>query len=330
MDTTREAAIKGYQLEELIGEGAYGAVYRARQQAVERQVAVKIILPEFANRPEFIRRFETEAQLVAQLEHLHIVPLYDYWREPDGAYLVMRWLRGGSLSTALQRGPWKVEPAVRLVDQIAAALSAAHRQGVVHRDIKPANILLDEEDNAYLSDFGIAKAADAATATTVMPGTPAYMSPEQCRGEVLDRRSDIFAMGIVLYEMVTEQKPLMGSGSEMTILEMVRKCVVTAPRDVHPRVPEALDRVIMKALARNPDERYQDAGQMQRGIEKILRERPPVTARDLARFLELLFDRQEREEDGDADQGEEAEAGEGDEEPDPLSLDVLLKRFGID
>ena len=104
--------------------------------------------------------------------------------------------------------------------------------------------------------------------------------------------------------MITEQKPFIGSGSEMTILEMVRKCVITPPREVNPRVPEALDRVIMKALARNPDERYQDAGQMQRGIEKILRERPPVTARDLARFLELLFDREEREENGAQDSGD--------------------------
>jgi len=129
--------------------------------------------------------------------------------------------------------------------------------------------------------------------------------------------------------MVTEQKPFTGADSETTILEMVRKCVITPPRDVNPRVPENLDRVIMRALARNPDERYRDAGQMQRGIEKILRERPPVTARDLARFLELLYDRQEREGHGAAG-ADGADPAGAEEQSDGFSLDVLLKRFGID
>jgi len=114
---------------------------------VGREVAIKIILPEFANRPDFIRRFETEAQLVAQLEHMNIVPLYDYWREPDGAYLVMRLLKGGSLANSLwENGPWEPVSAARLVDQVASALDAAHQQGVVHRDLKPANILLVENN----------------------------------------------------------------------------------------------------------------------------------------------------------------------------------------
>ena len=122
-------------------------MYRATQPQIKREVAIKIILPEYANRPDFIRRFETEAQLVAQLEHLHIVPLYDYWREPGGAYLVMRLMKGGSLEESLREsGPWEPADAARLVDQIASALEAAHKQGVVHRDLKPANILLDEDE----------------------------------------------------------------------------------------------------------------------------------------------------------------------------------------
>ena len=133
MDQPTSRTIKGYQLLDLIGEGAYGAVYRARQQAVDREVAVKIILPEFANRPDFIRRFEAEAQLVAQLEHLHIVPLYDFWRDPQGAYLVMRLMKGGSLEESLaSKEPWNPEEAATLVDQVASALEAAHQQGVVH------------------------------------------------------------------------------------------------------------------------------------------------------------------------------------------------------
>ena len=175
--------IKGYQLQARLGEGAYGAVYRATQPQVKREVAIKIILPEYANRPDFIRRFESEAQIVAQLEHLHIVPLYDYWREPGGAYLVMRLMKGGSLEHSLrENGPWQPAEAARLVDQIASALDTAHKQGVVHRDLKPANILLDEEHNAYLSDFGIAKEIGVeagVTQTGVIIGTPAYLTPEQ-------------------------------------------------------------------------------------------------------------------------------------------------------
>lgn len=136
-------AIRGYVLREEIGRGSFGSVYRAYQPVIGRDVAIKVIRSRYANRPAFIRRFEVEAQLVARLEHPHIVPLYDYWREPDGAYLVMRWLRGGSLQDALRRGPWHPEPAARLVEQIAAALAAAHRRGVIHYDVKPGNILLD-------------------------------------------------------------------------------------------------------------------------------------------------------------------------------------------
>ncbi|RPI99365.1 MAG: serine/threonine protein kinase [Chloroflexi bacterium] len=141
-------AIKGYELREMIGAGGFGAVYRAYQPLIKRDVAMKIILPEYANHPEFIRRFEFEAQLVARLEHIHIVALYDFWRDPQGAYLIMRWLRGGSLRGMLKQGALDTKTAVQVVDQVASALNAAHRRGVVHRDIKPANVLFDDEGNA--------------------------------------------------------------------------------------------------------------------------------------------------------------------------------------
>ena len=159
--------VKGYELREQIGEGGYGVVYRAYQPLVGRDVAVKIILPQYANHPDFIRRFEWEAQLVARLEHPYIVPLYDYWRDPDGAFLVMRWLRGGNLHDLLHNRPLPTELLGRLIEQIGGALASAHRRGVVHRDLKPANILLDEDGNAYLADFGIAK--DLGTARLALP-----------------------------------------------------------------------------------------------------------------------------------------------------------------
>src|SRR5262249_34732712 len=149
--------IKSYQFRSKLGEGGFGAVYQAYQAVVEREVAIKAILPAYANRPEFIRRFEAEAQLVARLEHLHIVPLYDYWREPDGAFLVMRWLHGGSLRRKVNKEPMDPQSIAKLLDQISSALLVAHRRKVIHRDIKPDNILLDEDGNAYLADFGIAK-----------------------------------------------------------------------------------------------------------------------------------------------------------------------------
>src|SRR5215207_8165915 len=149
--------IKGYELRTLIGEGGFGAVYRANQPTVGRDVAVKIILPEYANQPDFIRRFEVEAQLVARLEHPYIVPLFDYWREPGGAYLVMRLLRGGNIQHLLGQGALPIDTTAHMLEQICSALTAAHRIGVIHRDLKPANVLLDDDNNTYLADFGIAK-----------------------------------------------------------------------------------------------------------------------------------------------------------------------------
>jgi serine/threonine protein kinase len=198
--------IKGYELRERIGAGGFGAVYRAHQSSVEREVAIKIILPHFANRPEFIRRFEAEAQLVARLEHPYIVPLYDYWRDPAGAYLVMRFLRNGSLQAALQQGAFDLQMTAQVLEQICSALSVAHRNNIIHRDLKPANILLDEESNAYLADFGIAKdllsIQGEGTQADAVVGSPDYLSPEQARSEPVTPQTDIYSLGATLYEVL--------------------------------------------------------------------------------------------------------------------------------
>ncbi len=239
-----ERAVRGYELREQVGGGDFGVVYRAYQPAVGREVAVKVIRPEFVNQPSFVRRFESEAQMVAQLEHPHIVALYDYWRDPDGAYLVMRWLRGGALSDALDRGPWHLEPASRLLAQVGSALAYAHRQGIVHRDLKPGNVLLDEEGNAYLSDFGVAaRLVDASESGRPVSSSPAYVTPEELRGEPLRAPSDIFALGLLTFELLSGRRPPMDRS-------------LPSLRRLRPELPEGIDEIIARATADQPAARY--------------------------------------------------------------------------
>lgn len=250
--------VRGYDLLEEIGVGAFGVVHRAQQKGIKREVAIKTIKPEYANQPDFIRSFESEAQIIARLEHPHIVPLYDFWREPDSAYLVMRWLRGGSLLTSLADGPWSLTTAVTLINQIAAALHVTHAQGVIHRDIKPGNILLDEERNAYLTDFGIAKdARNKQLQTAVFKGSPAYVSPEQILNEEVTSLTDQYSLGIVLYELLTGQRPY----SDQSLLEMMQQQInVPLPliSEQKPAIPSAVDTVLQKATAKKPHNRYPD------------------------------------------------------------------------
>jgi WD40 repeat protein/DNA-binding SARP family transcriptional activator len=252
-------ALRGYRLLDKVGEGAFGSVFRAIQPQVEREVAIKAIHAELANQPDFVRRFEREAQLVARLEHPHIVPLYDYWREPDAAYLIMRFLRGGSLEDELRDGPLELERAAQILDQVGAGLAAAHHQGVVHRDVKPGNMLLDEEGNAYLSDFGIALEAGAPeqTAGTMIRGTPAYLSPEQIRLEQTSPRSDIYALGVVLYEMLTAEHPFPGTSLQV-LLDQHLNHQIPSVREKRPTVGPAVDAAIARATAKDPQARFDD------------------------------------------------------------------------
>ena len=251
--------LKGYELRKRIGKGGFGAVYQAYQSAVGRDVAIKIILPQYANQPEFIRRFESEAQLVARLEHPFIVPLFDYWREPDGAYLVMRFLKGGSLSDALDEGPMDATRVSQLIDQIAAALTIAHRHGVVHRDIKPGNILLDEEGNAYLADFGIAKVTDEGDEEEdTISGSPAYMAPEQILSEPVTAQSDIYSLGVVVFELLTGRKPF----DQLTASELIIKHLQESLPELEtliPDLPSGLNYVVQRATTKNAADRYPDA-----------------------------------------------------------------------
>jgi WD40 repeat protein/DNA-binding SARP family transcriptional activator len=209
--------LKGYRLLERVGEGPFGVVWRATQPGVDREVAVKAARPVLANRPAFIRRFEAEAQQVARIEHPHVVPLYDFWREPDGAYLVLRFLRGGSVRGLLEMsGPPDRGTALRIADHVAQALAAAHQQGVAHGNIKPSNILLDEEHNAFLSDFAIAR-EDGPTAPADLP----YLSPERIDGASPDHRTDVYSFGVLVSELLTD--------ADASIAAVVRRATARDP-----------------------------------------------------------------------------------------------------
>ena len=253
--------LKSYDVDTLIGQGGYGVVYRAIQKAVSREVAIKVILPHYANSPEFIRRFESEAQVVARLEHPHIVPLYDYWREPDSAFLVMRYLRGGSLRDRIdEHGALRPESVSKILEQAAGALTFAHRNGVIHRDIKADNIMLDDDGNAYLGDFGIAKelgSEENLTKDNVI-GTPAYLPPEQIRGEAITPQSDIYTFGIMLYEILTGRRPFTDLTPMSLLYKHLKEPLPMIDHD-HLNLPPSINVIIQRATAKDPSVRYPDA-----------------------------------------------------------------------
>ena len=270
--------LRGYRLLEQIGEGAFGVVYRATQPQIGREVAIKAVPPDLANHPDFVRRFEREAQIVARLEHPHIVPLYDYWREPDAAYLVMRFLRGGSVEELVRSGPLEPERAASILDQVAAALSAAHRQGVVHRDVKPGNVLLDDEGNAYLTDFGVALDAGSPerSSGTMLRGTPGYLSPEQVRLDSATARSDIYALGIVAYEMLTGAPPF-PEASMQDLLDHHLRDPIPPVQEVRPDLPASFDRTIARATAKDARDRFSDPQEFAAAFRAAL-EGAPIAA----------------------------------------------------
>jgi WD40 repeat protein/serine/threonine protein kinase len=277
------SSIRGYAFEALIAQGGFGQVYRAFQPVVERQVAIKVILPQYANLPNFVRRFDLEAQMVAQLEHPFIVPLYDYWRDPSGAYLVMRLLRGGSLASLMEsyEGPLPTALAARLLEQVASALTTAHRNGVIHRDLKPANILLDDEQNAYLADFGIAKRLFTDEAYEFDRfGSPAYVAPEIVTGEVISAQTDIYSLGIILYEMLTTTLPY-NAPSQTDILNKHLTADVPSVTGLRPDLPGDVDDVIHRATQRQPADRYADATMMARDFRARVLQEPHDTSEDL-------------------------------------------------
>jgi hypothetical protein len=238
------------------------------------------VLPrQLAESPEFIGRFQQEARTIANLEHPHILPVHDYGESEGVTYLVMRYFDAGTLKNRLRSGPLSLAEVDRLFAQLAEALAYAHTHGVVHRDLKPANVLVDAQDNVFLTDFGIAKLLEGSshfTATGAMVGTPAYMSPEQVLGQKVDQRSDIYSLGIVLYEMVTGREPFEADTPLAVALKHVNE-PLPLPSAVKPGLAPDMERVILKALAKNPDDRFATAADFLAAWKQALREAEGVT-----------------------------------------------------
>jgi WD40 repeat protein/DNA-binding SARP family transcriptional activator len=270
--------VRGYRLLEPLGSGAFGTVHRAFQPQIGREVAVKTIIPRFSNDPSFIRSFESEAQLVARLEHPHVVPLYDFWRGPEGAFLVMRFLRGGSLRERLVHvGPLETGDAARLTRQLALALDAAHRQGVIHRDVKPENVLFDDDGNAYLTDFGIARDLAAGVARELGSSPLAYyLAPEELRGDPAGPATDVYGLGVLVYEALAGRHPFADS-SPAEVLQRQLTEPLPDIRGHRPDVPEAVTRIIERATSKEPGARYASPGDLAAALAAVL-ERTPSAA----------------------------------------------------
>ena len=259
-----------YQLVERLGQGGMATVYKAYEPALDRYVAIKVLPQFFARDPNFMNRFRREAKAVAQLNHPSIMPVYSFGEEGDITYIAMQYVPGGTLKQG--RGQvYEPDEAIRLALPIVRALAYAHKRGIVHRDIKPSNVLLGEDDWPVLADFGLAKMAEASqqlTGTGVGVGTPMYMSPEQGQGTSVDHRTDIYSTGIMLYEMLTGDVPFRAD-TPMAVVIKHMTAPLPMPRDANPDIPEALERVILKATAKSADDRFQTAEDMIEALERV-------------------------------------------------------------
>ncbi len=268
-----------YRIIEQIGLGGMATVYKAYQPSMDRYVAVKVLPAHFMQDPAFVERFEREARTIAKLEHPHILPVFDYGQTTGGiTYIAMRYVEAGTLADLLAQKTPPLEEAFRLFNQMADALAYAHEQGVVHRDIKPSNMLVDSRGQIFLTDFGLARMIEGSSNLTgsMILGTPAYMAPELGEGQPADKLSDIYALGVVLYELATGRPPFQAETPMAVMLKHMTE-PLPLPRQLNPAIPEALEQIILKALAKNPADRYPDIPAMMAALRKMPAP-PPLTA----------------------------------------------------
>jgi serine/threonine protein kinase len=263
-----------YEIVAPLGEGGMAAVYRAYQPSMNRYVALKILPQSLAKDPQFVGRFQQEAKVLAKLQHPHVLPVFDFGEAEGYTYIVMPLVESGALTELLQGRPLSLKQIRRLIAQIGEALDYARARGLVHRDVKPSNVLVDGRGNCLLTDFGLAKIVEGSakfTDTGGILGTPAYMSPEQGRGLPIDGRSDIYSLGVILYEMATGKPPFDAETPIAIVFKHIQE-PLPPPAALNPDLPEAVEQVILKALAKDPADRFQTAREMVAALQAAIPE----------------------------------------------------------
>jgi len=259
-----------YQIKSELGRGGMATVYRAFDPSFDREVAIKVLPREMMHDPQFRARFEREIKMVAGLEHPSIVPVYDVGDEDGQPYFVMRLMTGGSLSDLISQGRIPLEDTARIVSKIAQGLAYAHKKGVIHRDLKPDNILFDDNDDPFISDFGVARLTESASSLTGsgVIGTPAYMSPEQAQGTEIDSRSDIYGLGVIIYQMLSGSQPYSADTPMGVVIKHITEPVPEILSMI-PSLPPDVDNLIKRAMAKDKTKRYSTAVELAKALNLI-------------------------------------------------------------
>ena len=273
--------VGAYRVVEKLGHGGMATVFKAYHPSLDRYVAIKVMHPALTGDPNFLARFQREARIVAKLDHPHIVPIYDFAQHRGHPYLVMRFVEGETLKAYMQRGSLELAEVLRIARAVGGSLAYAHERGVMHRDIKPSNILLTPDGGVYLTDFGLARMAEAGESTLsrdVMVGTPQYISPEQAKGvKELDARTDIYSLGVVLYEMIVGRPPFAADTPYAVIHDHIFT-PLPLPGALRADLPEPVERVLLKALAKEPDDRFQSVEELVNALDAALKPAPAPEA----------------------------------------------------